>query len=100
MYSSVSGNGIVIKVSELASWSGCFYFRIIQSALAAIEAPEDLVEVMTRFAETGEALVSSVDKVIFVGSSGIGKMIMSNAAEKLIPVSYPGASWKRFIYCL
>jgi acyl-CoA reductase-like NAD-dependent aldehyde dehydrogenase len=42
-----SGNGIVIKISEHASWSGCFYFRIIQSALAAIGAPEDLVEVIT-----------------------------------------------------
>ncbi|RZB54972.1 Aldehyde dehydrogenase 22A1 isoform C [Glycine soja] len=69
-----SGNGIVIKISEHASWSGCFYFRIIQSALAAIGAPEDLVEVITGFAETGEALVSSVDKVIFVGSPGVGKM--------------------------
>ena len=28
-----------------------------------------------RFAETGEALVSSVDKVIFVGSPGVGKMV-------------------------
>ncbi|RYR12749.1 hypothetical protein Ahy_B04g070130 isoform H [Arachis hypogaea] len=69
-----SGNGIVIKISENASWSGCFYFRIIQSALAAIGAPEDLVEVITGFGETGEALVSSADKVIFVGSPGVGKM--------------------------
>lgn len=30
---------------------------------------------LTRFAETGEALVSSVDKVIFVGSPGVGKMV-------------------------
>lgn len=28
-----------------------------------------------RFAETGEALVSSVDKMIFVGSPGVGKMV-------------------------
>ncbi|XP_027933486.1 aldehyde dehydrogenase 22A1-like [Vigna unguiculata] len=94
-----SGNGIVIKVSEHASWSGCFYFRIIQSALAAIGAPEDLVEVITGFAETGEALVSSVDKVIFVGSPGIGKMIMSNAAEKLIPVTLELGGKDAFIVC-
>lgn len=30
---------------------------------------------LTRFAETGEALVSSVDKMIFVGSPGVGKMV-------------------------
>lgn len=70
-----SGNSIVIKVSENASWSGLFYFRIIQAALAAVGAPENLVDVITGFAETGEALVSSVDKIIFVGSPGVGKMV-------------------------
>ncbi|RYR76478.1 hypothetical protein Ahy_A01g001070 isoform C [Arachis hypogaea] len=94
-----SGNGIVIKISEHASWSGCFYFRIIQSALAAIGAPEDLVEVITGFAETGEALVSSVDKVIFVGSPGAGKMIMRNAAETLIPVTLELGGKDVFIVC-
>ncbi|KAK7264706.1 hypothetical protein RJT34_32316 [Clitoria ternatea] len=94
-----SGNGIVIKVSEHASWAGCFYFRIIQSALAAIGAPEDLVEVITGFAETGEALVSSVDKIIFVGSPGVGKMIMKNAAETLIPVTLELGGKDAFIVC-
>ncbi|XP_027338773.1 aldehyde dehydrogenase 22A1 isoform X2 [Abrus precatorius] len=94
-----SGNGIVIKISEYASWSGCFYFRIIQSALAAIGAPEDLVEVITGFAETGEALVSSVDKVIFVGSPGVGKMIMRNAADTLIPVTLELGGKDAFIVC-
>ncbi|CAN4104677.1 unnamed protein product [Withania somnifera] len=82
-----SGNGIVIKVSEHASWSGCFYLRIIQTALAAVGAPENLVEVITGFAETGAALVSSVDKVIFVGSPGVGKKIMRSASDTLIPVT-------------
>ncbi|KAE9601496.1 hypothetical protein Lal_00040568 [Lupinus albus] len=94
-----SGNGIVIKISEHASWSGCFYFRIIQSALAAIGAPEELVEVITGFGETGEALVSSVDKVIFVGSPGVGKMIMSNAADTLIPVTLELGGKDAFIVC-
>lgn len=94
-----SGNGIVIKISEHASWSGCFYFRIIQSALAAIGAPEDLVEVITGFGETGEALVSSVDKVIFVGSPGVGKMIMKNASETLIPVTLELGGKDAFIVC-
>lgn len=33
---------------------------------------------LTRFSETGEALVSSVDKLIFVGSPGVGKMVCSS----------------------
>lgn len=89
----------MIKISEHASWSGCFYFRIIQSALAAIGAPEDLVEVITGFGETGEALVSSVDKVIFVGSPGVGKMIMKNASETLIPVTLELGGKDAFIVC-
>ncbi|XP_076929329.1 aldehyde dehydrogenase 22A1-like [Bidens hawaiensis] len=68
-----SGNGIVVKVSEHASWSECFYVRILQTALAAVGAPENLAG----FAETGEALVSSVDKIIFVGSPGVGRMVLA-----------------------
>nr|AIL24124.1 betaine aldehyde dehydrogenase 2 [Tamarix hispida] len=94
-----SGNGIVIKVSEHASWSGCFYLRIIQSALAAVGASENLVDVITGFAETGEALVSSVDKIIFVGSPGVGKMIMKKASETLIPVTLELGGKDAFIVC-
>ncbi|KAL3617227.1 hypothetical protein CASFOL_038974 [Castilleja foliolosa] len=94
-----SGNSIVIKVSEHASWSGCFYLRIIQAALSAVGAPENLVEVITGFAETGEALVSSVDKIIFVGSPGVGKMIMRSAADTLIPVTLELGGKDAFIVC-
>ncbi|CAN0855420.1 Aldehyde dehydrogenase 22A1 [Linum grandiflorum] len=94
-----SGNGIVIKVSEHASWSGCFYFRIIQAALAAVGAPENLVDVITGFAETGEALVSSVDKVIFVGSPGVGRTIMRNASTNLVPVTLELGGKDAFIVC-
>lgn len=94
-----SGNSIVIKVSEHASWSGCFYVRIIQTALAAVGAPENLVEVITGFAETGEALVSSVDKIIFVGSPGVGKTIMRTASETLIPVTLELGGKDPFIVC-
>ncbi|EPS63685.1 hypothetical protein M569_11099, partial [Genlisea aurea] len=94
-----SGNGIVIKVSENASWSGCFYVQIIHAALSAVGAPENLVEVITGFAETGEALVSSVDKVIFVGSPSVGKMIMRNAADTLAPVTLELGGKDAFIVC-
>ncbi|KAJ8767465.1 hypothetical protein K2173_017509 [Erythroxylum novogranatense] len=94
-----SGNSVVIKVSENASWSGCFYFRIIQAALAAVGAPENLVDVITGFAETGEALVSAVDKIIFVGSPGVGKMIMRNASSTLTPVTLELGGKDAFIVC-
>lgn len=94
-----SGNSVVIKVSEHASWSGCFYLRIIQAALAAVGAPENLVHILTGYAETGQALVSSVDKIIFVGSPGVGKMIMQKAAETLIPVTLELGGKDAFIVC-
>ncbi|KAH7573478.1 hypothetical protein JRO89_XS03G0156100 [Xanthoceras sorbifolium] len=94
-----SGNSIVIKVSENASWSGCFYLRIIQAALAAVKAPDNLVDVITGFSETGEALVSSVDKIVFVGSPGVGRMIMKNASETLTPVMLELGGKDAFIVC-
>ncbi|KAI3860737.1 hypothetical protein MKX03_014773 [Papaver bracteatum] len=94
-----SGNGVVVKVSEHASWSGCFYAGIVQAALAAVGAPENLVHVITGFAETGEALVSSVDKIIFVGSPGVGKRIMRSASETLIPVTLELGGKDAFIVC-
>ncbi|CAD6222381.1 unnamed protein product [Miscanthus lutarioriparius] len=87
------------KVSEYASWSGCFYFRIIQAALSAVGAPENLVHIITGFAETGQALVSSVDKIIFVGSPGVGKMIMKRTSETLIPVTLELGGKDSFIVC-
>ncbi|BAF22618.1 aldehyde dehydrogenase 22A1 isoform X1 [Oryza sativa Japonica Group] len=94
-----SGNAAVIKVSEHASWSGCFYFRIIQAALAAVGAPDNLVHIITGFAETGQALVSSVDKIIFVGSPGVGRMIMNRASDTLIPVTLELGGKDAFIVC-
>ncbi|XP_037483404.1 aldehyde dehydrogenase 22A1-like [Triticum dicoccoides] len=94
-----SGNAAVIKVSEHASWSGCFYSRIIQAALLAVGAPDNLVHIVTGFAETGQALVSSVDKIIFVGSPGVGRMIMQKASETLIPVTLELGGKDAFIVC-
>lgn len=42
-----------------------------------------------RFAETGEALVSSVDKIIFVGSPGVGKMVCCSIFQLNILVIIP-----------
>ncbi|XP_047336144.1 aldehyde dehydrogenase 22A1 [Impatiens glandulifera] len=94
-----SGNGIVVKISEHASWSGCFYIRIIQAALEAVGAPDNLVDVITGFAETGEALISSVDKIIFVGSPGVGRLIMKNASENLTPVTLELGGKDAFVVC-
>lgn len=94
-----AGNAIVIKVSEHASWSGCFYLRIIHAALETVGVPANLVHIITGYAETGEALVSSVDKVIFVGSPGVGKKVMETASKTLTPVILELGGKDAFIVC-
>jgi acyl-CoA reductase-like NAD-dependent aldehyde dehydrogenase len=82
-----SGNAIVIKVSEYASWSIGYYKRIIDGCLDAVGAPRDLVQFVVGYGSTGSALVKSgVDKVIFVGSPQVGVIVAKAASDNLTPV--------------
>ena len=82
-----SGNAIVIKVSEYASWSIDYYKRVIDACLDAVGAPRDLVQFVIGFGQTGSSLVTSgVDKVIFVGSPQVGAIVARTAAANLTPV--------------
>lgn len=51
-----------------------FLFRCLHQNMCILLFANDR-SCLDRFAETGEALVSSVDKIIFVGSPGVGKMV-------------------------
>ena len=82
----ISGNAIVVKVSEHAAWSSLFYGRLIDACLAAAGAPPDLVQLVTGFAPTGEALTETCDKMTFVGSTKVGKLVMAHAAKTLTEV--------------
>ena len=47
-------------------------------------APPDLVQIVTGYAEAGNALVTGgVNKVIFVGSTGVGKAVMQVLTQSL-----------------
>ena len=83
-----AGCGIVVKVSEYATWSSEYYERIIHAALDEVGASRDLVQVVHGFATTGQALVKAkeISKVVFVGSTGIGRKVLEAAAENLTPV--------------
>jgi len=82
-----AGNALVVKVGEYTAWSGSgYYARIIEKALAAAGAPADLVQIVPGYAETAKALINEVDKLVFVGSSPVGKLVMKQAAETLTPV--------------
>ncbi|MEW5302973.1 MAG: hypothetical protein WDW38_003925 [Sanguina aurantia] len=95
-----AGNSIVIKVSEYASWSTGYYGRMINAALAAVGAPPNLVQFVTGYGEAGNALVcGGVDKLIFVGSTVVGKKVMAAAAETLTPVVLELGGKDAFIVC-
>merc|ERR1719478_862540 len=94
-----SGNAIIIKVSEYASWSTKYYGRVIQACLKAVGAPPDLVQFSTGYGEAGNALVQSVDKIIFVGSVGVGKKVMETASKTCTPVILELGGKDPFIVC-
>ncbi len=82
-----AGNAVIAKVSEWTSWSAPFYLEILQRALREHGHPPELVQVVTGWADTGSALVTSgVDKVFFTGSPQNGKKVMAAAADTLTPV--------------
>ena len=84
-----AGNGLVLKVSEHAAWSGAgFVKRVVDAALAAVGAPAGLVAIVAGFGDAGAALVSGgVDHLIFVGSTGVGRAVAAGAAPTLTPVT-------------
>eukprot|EP01034_Spumella_vulgaris_P022998 gene22998-29184_t len=95
-----SGNAIVIKVSEYASWSIRYYKEIIDQCLDAVGAPRDLVQFVVGYGETGSALVTGgVDKVIFVGSPAVGVIVARTAAAKLTPVVLELGGKDPFVVC-
>lgn len=93
------GNAIIIKVSEYAAWSTQYYGKVIQGCLRAVGAPPDLVQFAVGYADTGAALVSQVDKVIFVGSVGVGRKVMEQASQTLTPVILELGGKDPFIVC-
>jgi acyl-CoA reductase-like NAD-dependent aldehyde dehydrogenase len=95
-----SGNAIVIKVSEYASWSIGYYKRIIDACLDAVGAPRDLVQFVVGYGATGDALVrSGVDKVIFVGSPAVGAIVAKSASANLTPVVLELGGKDPFVVC-
>lgn len=81
-----AGNAFVGKVSEYSSFYASYYESIVRDGLRQLGYSPDLVHFVTGFAETGAAIVSNVDKLTFIGSPQVGKIIMRNAAPTLTPV--------------
>jgi acyl-CoA reductase-like NAD-dependent aldehyde dehydrogenase len=77
-----AGNTIVLKPSEISSASSIELARLAEEA----GIPPGVVNVVTGFRETGEALVDhpQVAKVSFTGSVGAGRAIAARAGQRLV----------------
>lgn len=79
----MAGNAVVIKPSELTPLSALVAAELAQE----IHFPQDLIQVVLGFAETGKALIDHADLISFTGSVETGKKVLRRAAERLIPVT-------------
>lgn len=76
-----AGNGVVAKVSEHTTWSSTPYLQIVRDALSTHGHSPELIQVVTGYGATGNALVrSGVDKVFFTGSPATGRKVMEAAS--------------------
>src|SRR5215211_233527 len=78
------GNAVVLKPAEETPLTAL----MLGEAIAEAGIPEGVVQILPGGRETGEAMVShpETDFVAFTGSPAVGRMIASNAAERLTPV--------------
>ncbi|MBU0993056.1 MAG: aldehyde dehydrogenase family protein [Proteobacteria bacterium] len=77
-----AGNAVVQKPSEENPLIG----ELILSLFKDAGMPENVVQMVHGFADTGAALIDAVDVVCFVGSPDTGRKIMARAAQTLTPV--------------
>ena len=94
-------HGITRRPRRYASWSAANYYgAALKACLKAAGAPEDLVQIVHGYGPTGAALVGGgVDKVIFVGSPGIGAKVMEHASKTLTPVVLELGGKDPFVVC-
>jgi len=77
----LAGNGVVVKPSE--------FTPLIQELAKEIfvegGVPEDLIQVVHGYGETGSAVIDNVDMIEFTGSVATGRKVAAQCGERLIP---------------
>lgn len=78
----LAGNGVVVKTSHHAPWSG----QAVHEMCAAMDLPAGLVGIVHGADEPGRALVASdIDGISFTGSVAVGRSIVSSFASGPYP---------------
>jgi len=78
----MAGNAVIIKPSEVTPLSGLLVSRIFRE----VGVPENLVQTLCGYGETGAFLIDECDCIAFTGSVETGKKVMERAAKGLKPV--------------
>jgi acyl-CoA reductase-like NAD-dependent aldehyde dehydrogenase len=80
----LAGNAVVIKPSEYTPLIGLKLGALFRTA----GLPENLVQVVTGYGDTGAALIASgINKLVFVGSEATGRKVAALAGQHLVPVT-------------
>jgi len=79
-----AGNAVVIKADTQTPFSSLWGAAALEEA----GLPRDLVQVVTGSgSELGPELIQRIGYLMFTGSTGVGRTVASQAAERLIPAS-------------
>ena len=66
----MAGNGCVVKASEHVAWSTPYWQTIVRSVLRLHGVDEALIAVVNGWADAGETLIASADKVSTISLYG------------------------------
>lgn len=83
----VAGNAVIVKPSEWTPLIAVRGAEILRESLRAQGYPEDILQVVNGYGETGAALIDEVDMIAFTGSAATGRRVAERAASRLIPIS-------------
>jgi acyl-CoA reductase-like NAD-dependent aldehyde dehydrogenase len=82
-----ASNAVIIKPSEWTPLTAQLGGEIAREAFASLGLPQDILQIVTGYGETGGALVDEADMIGFTGSVRTGRLIAERAARRLVPVS-------------
>jgi acyl-CoA reductase-like NAD-dependent aldehyde dehydrogenase len=78
-----AGNAVVLKPSSVTPLTSL----VLADAMRECGLPPDVLQVAAGPGGTGAALVDVADMIMFTGSTDVGRKILVQAAQRLIPVS-------------
>ena len=96
----MTGNAVVIKPSEWVAWSSEQLVNALRGVVERCGHNPDLIQAVQGYGETGAALArSAVNMLLFIGSVGNGRRVVTASAERVTPVVMELGGKDAFIVC-